>query len=59
MSPILAVPFDQPEVAVEQVLAALGRKPDAALAVDDAGLELAALLCERLHLPGNPRRRCG
>lgn len=54
MSPILAVPFDRPEVAAEQVLAALGRKPDAVLAVDDAGLELAALLCERLRLPGNP-----
>ena len=54
MSPILSVPFDQPLVAVEQVSAALGRKPDVALAVDDAGLELAALLCERLRLPGNP-----
>ena len=54
MSPILSVPFDQPLVAVEQVSAALGRKPDVALAVDDAGLELAALLRERLHLPGNP-----
>ena len=54
MSPIQSVPFDRPEVAVKQVLAALGRKPDAVLAVDDAGLELAALLRERLHLPGNP-----
>jgi len=54
MSPIRSVPFDQPEAAVKQVLAALGRKPDAVLAVDDAGLELAALLRERLHLPGNP-----
>ena len=54
MSPIQSVPFDQPEVAVKQVLAALGREPDAVLAVDDAGLELAALLRERLHLPGNP-----
>ncbi len=54
MSPIQSAPFDQPEVAVKQLLAALGRKPDAVLAVDDAGLELAALLCERLHLPGNP-----
>ncbi len=53
MSPIQSVPFDQPEVAVKQVLAALGRKPDAVLAVDDSGLELAALLRERLHLPGN------
>lgn len=54
MSPIFSVPFDRPLVAVEQVSAALGRKPDAALAVDDAGLELAALLRLRLHLPGNP-----
>lgn len=53
MSPIQSVPFDQPEVAVKQVLAALGREPDAVLAVDDSGLELAALLCERLRLPGN------
>ncbi len=53
MGPIQSVPFDQPEVAVTQVLAALGRKPDAVLAVDDSGLELAALLRERLHLPGN------
>ncbi len=53
MGPIQSVPFDQPEAAVKQVLAALGRKPDAVLAVDDSGLELAALLRERLHLPGN------
>ncbi len=53
MSPMQSVPFDQPEAALEQVLAALGRKPDAVLAVDDTGLELAALLRERLHLPGN------
>ena len=53
MSPIQAVPFDRPEIAVKQVLAALGRKPDAVLAVDDSGLELAALLREHLHLPGN------
>ncbi len=54
MGPIQSVPFDQPESAVEQVLAALGRKPDAVLAVDDAGLEVAALLRERLGLAGNP-----
>ncbi len=53
MGPIQSVPFDQPEAAVKQVLAALGRQPDAVLAVDDSGLELAALLRERLHLPGN------
>ncbi len=53
MSPIQAVHFDQPEIAVKQVLAALGCQPDAVLAVDDSGLELAALLREQLHLPGN------
>ncbi len=58
MSPIQSVPFDQPEVALQQVLAALGRKPDVVLAVDDSGLELAALLRERLHLPGSRRHAC-
>ena len=53
MGPIQSLPFDQPELAVDQALAALGRKPDAVLAVDDSGVELAALLCQRLHLPGN------
>jgi biotin carboxylase len=54
MSPILAAPFDRPEIAVEQVTTALGRNPNAVLAVDDAGVELAALLRERLHLAGDP-----
>ena len=53
MSPIQSVPFDQPVVALKQLLVALGRKPDAVLAVDDSGLDLAALLCEYFHLPGN------
>jgi len=53
MSPIRSVPFDQPVVALRQLLSALGRKPDAVLAVDDSGLDLAALLCEYFHLPGN------
>ena len=53
MSPIQAVPFDQPEVALKQVLAVLGSPLDAVLAVDDSGLELAALLRVQLHLPGN------
>ena len=51
---ILSLPFDQPEIAVEQALISLGRRVDAVLAVDDHGLELAALLRERLGLPGNP-----
>lgn len=54
MSPIFSLPFDQPEIAVEQALAALGRRVDAVLAVDDHGLELAALLRQKLGLPGNP-----
>lgn len=53
MSPIRAVPFDQPVAALKQLQTALGRRPDAVLAVDDSGLDLAALLCEYLHLPGN------
>jgi biotin carboxylase len=53
MSPIQSVPFDQPQAALQQLQTALGRKPDAVLAVDDSGLDLAALLCEYLRLPGN------
>ena len=53
MSPIRSVPFDQPVAALKQLLTALGRKPDAVLAVDDSGLDLAALLCEYFYLPGN------
>ncbi len=53
LSPILSLHFDQPEAAAAQVLASLGRRMDAVLAVDDAGLELAALLREKLGLPGN------
>ena len=51
---IMAVPFDRPEEALEAVLRSLDERPDAVLAVDDLGLELAALLNERLGLPGNP-----
>jgi biotin carboxylase len=53
MSPIQSVPFDQPEAALKQLQVALGRNPDAVLAVDDSGLDLAALLRAYLHLPGN------
>ena len=53
MSPIQSVPFDQPVAALKQLQTALGRKPDAVLAVDDSGLDLAALLGEYLYLPGN------
>ena len=54
MSPIFSLPFDQPEIAAQQALVSLGRRVDAVLAVDDHGLELAALLREKLGLPGNP-----
>ncbi len=53
LTPILSLHFDQPEAAAEQVLTALGRRIDAVLAVDDAGGELAAILRDRLNLPGN------
>ncbi|MBI2960397.1 MAG: hypothetical protein HYY28_08800, partial [Betaproteobacteria bacterium] len=56
MSPILSLPFDRPAVALGQALASLGHRPDAVIAVDDHGLELAALLREKLGLPGNPPR---
>ncbi|MGH8676402.1 MAG: ATP-grasp domain-containing protein [Burkholderiales bacterium] len=52
--PVMALRFDRPEEAVETALREIGRKPDAVLAVDDSGVELAALLAERLGLPGNP-----
>ncbi len=54
MPAIMALHFDQPEQAVEIVLRSLDGSLDAVLAVDDSGVELAALLCERLGLPGNP-----
>ena len=53
MSPILSLHFDQPEMAAEQALDSLGRRVDAVLAVDDHGLELAALLQEKLGIAGN------
>jgi biotin carboxylase len=53
LAPIMALHFDRPAQAADTVLREIGRRPDAVLAVDDAGLELAALLCERLGLPGN------
>lgn len=53
MSPILSLPFDRPAIALQKALVSLGRRVDAVLAVDDHGLELAALLREKLGLPGN------
>lgn len=54
LPPIMALHFDQPEPAVEIVLRELGVNLDGVLAVDDSGVELAALLAQRLGLPGNP-----
>lgn len=51
--PLMAVHFDRPLEAAKIMLQALRDKPDAVLAVDDNGLELAALLSERLGLPAN------
>jgi orotate phosphoribosyltransferase-like protein len=38
----------------DTVLREINGTLDAVLAVDDSGVELAALLAERLGLPGNP-----
>jgi biotin carboxylase len=53
MRPLMSLHFDQPERAAEVALRELDGKPDAVLAVDDSGIELAALLAQRLGLPGN------
>ncbi len=60
LAPIMALHFDRPEQAADTVLRELGATPDAVLAVDDTGVELAALLAERLGLPANsaPAVRC-
>jgi biotin carboxylase len=54
LAPIMALHFDRPEQAADTVLREINRNLDAVLAVDDSGVELAALLSERLGLPGNP-----
>lgn len=53
MAPIMALHFDRPEQAADTVLREINGNLDAVLAVDDSGVELAALLAERLGLPGN------
>jgi biotin carboxylase len=53
MGALSAVHFDQPLSAAKIILEHLPAEPDAVLAVDDHGLELAALLREQLGLPGN------
>jgi len=54
LDPIMAVHFDRPGEALEVILRSLQHKPDAVLAVDDPGLELAARLNESLSLAANP-----
>jgi biotin carboxylase len=54
LHPLLALPFDRPQRAAALALRHLATRPDAVLAVDDHGVELAALLGRRLGLPGNP-----
>ena len=54
LPPLMSVPFDQPELALPQVLQTLDRPVDAVLAADDHGLALAAQLRAALGLPGNP-----
>jgi biotin carboxylase len=54
MAPIMSLQFDQPHAAADTVLSSIAGALDGVLAVDDAGVELAALLCERLGLSGNP-----
>ena len=54
MPPIMALHFDRPEQAAETVLREIDGRPDAVLAVDDSGVELAALLAQRLGPAGNP-----
>ena len=54
LPPIMALHFDRPEQAADTVLREINGNLDAVLAVDDSGVELAALLAERLGLPGNP-----
>ena len=53
LPPIMALHFDRPEQAADSVLREITGSLDAVLAVDDSGVELAALLSERLGLPGN------
>lgn len=53
LAPLMSVPFDQPDIALPQVLAELKRPVKAVLAADDHGLALAARLREQLGLRGN------
>ncbi len=59
MGALSAVHFDQPLSAAQTILEHLPNRPDAVLAVDDHGLDLAALLCETLGLSGNSPQAVG
>ena len=54
LAPIMALHFDQPASAADIALREMKGAPHAVLAVDDSGVEIAAVLAERLGLPGNP-----
>ena len=54
LAPIMALHFDRPAQAADTVLREINGNLDAVLAVDDSGVELAALLSQRVGLPGNP-----
>ena len=54
MPPLMALHFDQPAQAADIALREMRGPLDAVLAVDDSGVELAAVLAARLGLPGNP-----
>jgi biotin carboxylase len=56
LHPLLALPFDRAGRAAALALRHLESTPAAVLAVDDHGVELAALLARRLGLPGNSVR---
>jgi biotin carboxylase len=56
LHPLLALAFDRPSRAAAQALSLLEASPDAVLAVDDHGVELAARLASSLGLPGNAVR---
>ncbi len=56
LPPIMALHFDQPEQAADEAMRVINGHLDGVLAVDDSGVELAALLSERLGLPDNPLR---
>lgn len=53
LAPIMALHFDRPAHAADIALREMKRTPHAVLAVDDSGVELAAVLAERFRLPGN------